>query len=463
LFPAICIAFNGDKETVFGNAEYELRLNNIYLYLKSIQHEETTKMFYLQNFIPDSNLEHWTEFFETEMQKVAKARGAAIAAAAVGLCVGLRSHPINNGKKYTGSTAFLANQKRGTHIEMVNSSADLCTDLLSEVLKSKAFTSCYGAKVWLTPVVNCNQSSSTKERIRRCQAQHKQILDSIKTEYRGGIELFDSISEKLGKTLRQLILMETLSKGKRLFISVDRNMFFSDVNFSFPKKYKVEAHDRMMSIGAYLHKRWGDPILQFFAMSEQTSIWATKWNDEGKPILPIDAMLDTLEDETKEDWMMDPIPEPSPENLSCPNSSRKDKEPLVTDKEATANVNTDSSKPPGSFSPHFVLPDTDSIGTWGSKLNAVAGNNDWNSLTDSLTTTTSNTTSSTETYISQIENLIKTHHKEMADMKDMFSALMMKLDSNTPPSGVLQEGTGREVATPATSGAPPGLSGGAVA
>ena len=57
----------------------------------------------------------------------------------------------------------------------------------------------------------------------------------------------------------------------------------------------------MLSIGAYLYKRWGDPVLQFFTMSEQASIWATKWNDEGKTILPIDTMLDTLKDETKED------------------------------------------------------------------------------------------------------------------------------------------------------------------
>ena len=197
-------------------------------------------MFYLQNFIPDSDLEHRTEFFETEMQKVAEARGAAIAAAAVGLRVGLRNHPINDGKKYTGSTTFLENQKRGTHVEMVNSSADLCTDLLSEVLKSKAFTSCYRAKVWLTPVVNQNQSLSTKEPICRCQAQHKQILDSIKTEYQGGIELFDSTSEKLGKTLRQLILMETSSEDKRLFVLVDRNMLSSDVNFSFPKNTRLK-------------------------------------------------------------------------------------------------------------------------------------------------------------------------------------------------------------------------------
>lgn len=68
---------------------------------------------------------------------------------------------------------------------------------------------------------------------------------------------------KLGKTLRQLILMETNEAGKRLFVSMDANLFLSDTNFSFPKIYEEEAHDWMISIGAYLHKYWGNPILQF--------------------------------------------------------------------------------------------------------------------------------------------------------------------------------------------------------
>jgi len=113
------------------------------------------------------------------------------------------------------------------------------------------------------------------------------ILQSIKTKYRGGIELLDLVSKDLGRTLWQLILEQTLRDGKCLFISRDRNLFLSEINFSFPTMCKEEVNNRMLPIGAYLHKDHGNPVIQFFTTSEQTLIKTPSGMRTGSPSWPL--------------------------------------------------------------------------------------------------------------------------------------------------------------------------------
>ena len=85
------------------NAEYELRQNNIYQYLKSIQHRETREIFYIQNFIPYSDLKFWNNSPEGEMQNIAKSKGEVMGKSAERIKIGLIRHPINNGKYIHGA------------------------------------------------------------------------------------------------------------------------------------------------------------------------------------------------------------------------------------------------------------------------------------------------------------------------------------------------------------------------
>ena len=64
---------------------------------------------------------------------------------------------------------------------MVDSYEDTSTKIVLETLKGYGFTSRYMRNFRLTLIMSRNQSSSTKEKIRLFQAQHKQIMDSIKT------------------------------------------------------------------------------------------------------------------------------------------------------------------------------------------------------------------------------------------------------------------------------------------
>ena len=347
---------------------------------------------------------------------------------------------------------------------MVESSACLTTELLQEVLRSDAFAQVYGAKVRLTPVMDRSQTSQTKERIRRCQAQHKQILDSLKTEYRGGIELLDSVSNSISLTLRQMILKCKSPKGHRLFISVDRNFYSSEINFTFPKKYEAEAHDYMLSIGAYLYREYGEPVLQFFTSDEQARIKNTKFDDDGKPILEIDSMLDTLAEETEEDWMLDPIPDEEAMDLTRPNNTNAAQANGTSAPAAGGDPPTANTKSPDDSNARYQLPDTDSIGTWGSKLQGAAGNDDLNSLANNTQTTSasSNTSVTTESCLSHIEGFMASTQQDMKSMQTMFTSLLQKLDTGPSmgtPQGYSDKDTDSQVASHVASGAPSAQSG----
>ena len=51
-------------------------------------------------------------------------------------------------------------------MEMVELSANLATEILLLVMKSNKFKSMYGEKLSITPVMDQNQTSTTKELIR---------------------------------------------------------------------------------------------------------------------------------------------------------------------------------------------------------------------------------------------------------------------------------------------------------
>ena len=151
---------------------------------------------------------------------------------------------------------------------MVESSANLATELLQQALKRNKFKSMYGAKVRLAPLMNQNQMSTTKERIRQCQTHHKQVLGSLKTDYRGVIEMLDYISVVLSITLRKIIIQCQSAEVYCLCMSVDRNFYYSETNFTLPNMHKAEARDYMLSIGLHVFKHWKEPILRFLTSEE---------------------------------------------------------------------------------------------------------------------------------------------------------------------------------------------------
>ena len=81
---------------------YELRQNSIYVYYKPIQYG-TTKNHYLQNFMPDGNLDFWDRLFDTQIIAEASGEGPAMDNASKVVKVVVRIHLINDGNNYIES------------------------------------------------------------------------------------------------------------------------------------------------------------------------------------------------------------------------------------------------------------------------------------------------------------------------------------------------------------------------
>ena len=75
------------------------------------------------------------------------------------------------------------------------------------------------------------------EKIIRFQKQHSHTLAIIYTNYREGINILDLTWKNSVMMLRKMI-MAKLSKdwSKHLFVSLDRNTYKKNNNFTLPKK-----------------------------------------------------------------------------------------------------------------------------------------------------------------------------------------------------------------------------------
>ena len=164
--------------------------------------------------------------------------------------------------------------------------------------------------------------------------------------------------------------------------------------------------------------------------------------------------------------MLDPIPDEEAMDLTRPNNTNAAQANGTSAPAAGGDPPTANTKSPDDSNARYQLPDTDSIGTWGSKLQGAAGNDDLNSLANNTQTTSasSNTSVTTESRLSQIEGFMASTQQDMKSMQTMFTSLLQKLDSGPPmgtPQGDSDKDAGSQVASHAASGAPSAQSGGA--
>ena len=74
----------------------------------------------------------------------------------------------------------------------------------------------------------------------------------------------------------------------------------------------------MIHIGPYLPRFWDDTVIQCSSTHEHAMIKSVRLEKKDKPIIVIYSILATMEDETKEDWMMDPNTEDNTHNINHP-------------------------------------------------------------------------------------------------------------------------------------------------
>ena len=95
--------------------------------------------------------------------------------------------------------------------------------------------------------------------------------------------------------------------------------------------------------------------------------------------------------------------------------------------EESEEKNTNQGNASSNFYLNFNVPDSDSIGTWRSKLQVATKDNYLNSWAGQSKATRTTSLLSSESCISQPEVFMESSRKEIKDIKSIFSELMTKI------------------------------------
>ena len=143
----------------------------------------------------------------------------------------------------------------------------------------------------MIPDFDRNSGPCIQDKIRRCITQHAQFCKCVNSITCDGIDHLDQKNKPLKKTLRQLIL----ELPDAHLINIDLNWSNTGYSIIYPKKYEGIAQERIANLGPYLHKAYGDPILQSLSIEMKAQIHECTWDEEtGRPLTKLDRELDDI-------------------------------------------------------------------------------------------------------------------------------------------------------------------------
>ena len=283
----IRIAHTEPIENVMIDTEFDLRDQQTYLSRQVIQHYDVSQLGFLKNMHPEVDLDSISSFFNSEMGKHSRAKGIEF---------GLRVKTPYDGTKKVydkkNTSAFNFRQRlQAIHVEVRSEHKDLATTALKALLASAKFKKRYNCDVRLIPLFDRNSSPYTQEKIKRCIVQHGQHCKSLDMHSCDCIDHLDQKNGTLKKTLRELILQLTDAH----FINIDLNWRRDSYQILYPKKYETAAREKIAHIGTYLHREYGDAVLESLSAEAQRVIQDTIWDEDNqRPISKLDQELDDI-------------------------------------------------------------------------------------------------------------------------------------------------------------------------
>ena len=208
------------------------------------------------------------------------------------LKLGLKVKTPWDGKKrdITKITHF-KNRIQAIHLQCEGKHTAITAKVIKIILSSPVFQQRYKCDVRLIPDFDRNSGPYIQDKIRQCITQHAQFCKCVNSNTCKGIDHLDQKNKPLKKTLRQLIL-ELLDAH---FINIDLNWSNSGYAIIYPKKYEGIARDRIANLGPYLHKEYGDPILQSLSVEMQQLIHECTWDEEtGRLLTKLERELNDI-------------------------------------------------------------------------------------------------------------------------------------------------------------------------
>ena len=253
------------------------------LTVQTIQHWDVATLGFLKNVHPDVDVHQLSEFFSQELQSLYR---TSI------LKVGLKvKSPYDGRRRDPAKNISYKDRIMAVHVDVEGSHKSLCSNLIKKILSSNKFHARYNCAVRLVPEFDRNAGPYIQDKVRRCITQHGQFCKCVQSTTCEGIDHLDQVNTPLKKTLCQLIL----DLPDAHFINVDLNWTRSAFAILYPIKYEEPAKERIANLGAYLHKEYGDSILQSLPVETQQIISEVTWDQEtGRPLSKLDRELDDI-------------------------------------------------------------------------------------------------------------------------------------------------------------------------
>ena len=248
--------------------------------LQSIQHWGVGSIGFLQRLHPDVDMENLHDYLSTALKK---------SYPETELKLGLKVKTPWDGKKRDSTkNVHFKNRIQVVHLQCEGKHTAITAKVIKTILVSPVFQQRYKCNVRLIPDFDRNSGPYIQDKIQRCITQHAQFCKCVNIITCDGIDHLDQKNKPLKKTLRQLILELSYAH----FINIDLNWSNSGYSIIYPKKYEGIAQERIANLGPYLHKAYGDPILQSLSIEMQAQIHECTWDEEtGRPLTKLDMEL----------------------------------------------------------------------------------------------------------------------------------------------------------------------------
>ena len=253
------------------------------LTIQSIQHWDVATLGFLKNVHPDVDVHQLSAFFTQALNSIHRSGE---------LKVGLKvKSPFDGRKRDPSKNIPYRDRIMAVHVDVEGAQKSISGKLIKQILASEAFLARYNCDVRLVPEYDRNAGPYIQDKVRRCITQHGQFCKCVESISCEGIDHLDQKNTALKKTLRQLIL----GLPDAHFINVDLNWTRSAFAILYPKKYEQAAKEKIANLGAYLHKEYGDEILQSLPVETQQVISEVTWDSEtGRPLSKLDRELDDI-------------------------------------------------------------------------------------------------------------------------------------------------------------------------
>ena len=293
IWPQIKVGISVDPETFIADLRSLLEDQEMTVFIKDIQAEETEIIGYFLYSHGKQDRTRLKNTIENHLKRRCK----------IEECVSVRWQKVQNSIKGNGKDSDVI---KAFHIEVVKGKGMIVGRGIAKLYSSRLKMYPDGEKMRFIRYKTGNQHSSEVATFQ--DIANKQNWFTQLTSYATTYEIA-SLNERydgLSTSLRGYIMDMETSEGQKMFLTLDWNWNKSAVLMVFPTSFSDEARDRIADLASYMRFIAGDrALLKFFTPEAAERAVRAPWNKElGRAVSEeVTEFNDILEESGQIDWL----------------------------------------------------------------------------------------------------------------------------------------------------------------